>query len=531
MTKKEIELRRRDAELAYEISQALNEKKAIFVETRTGNVISEKERENIFKPIITPLKDILGTSKLNLKQGETLASTIVDTNKLSLKQGENLASIITDSNKLSLKQGEDLAKMIEDNNKANNATNILGIESNIPGSIQSKTPYEIDVKTNEWLKKFVVDPIAFKNNKLTVYKKGEEEPYKIPGGRLLKDIDLTEGQRILIAVTSKIILEKNLIEQITDEDIEFVKDIVTKLYATSVSPSPKYQLYYKGKNLFKEKYEAEQLAAAQKAAEIEAQEIAAAEIAAAKEASKKASQEAKATREAAKEAKRKEREATKAAKETAKAERKAEREAAELAAANAAVETPPGGTPPGETTTPGETPTTITPTDETVITDEGISGNGIKNKLFNIQTGQFGKVYIDLPLLQKLQLKVKNKKRVIILQRVVDKSFIDLLTKRFFSNKKYSPESINVYNELIKISEVEIPKHLTKNKIVGTSSVVLTSPDQLLDKLENIVGSIRAGNNSIENKNMGTSILDQLIINQLIDKSQHKMLYKKYFQL
>ena len=70
-----------------------------------------------------------------------------------------------------------------------------------------------------------------------------------------------------------------------------------------------------------------------------------------------------------------------------------------------------------------------------------------------------------------------------------------------------------------------------RKKQRGGNVVFFNDPNQLITKLELIVGEILAGNTSIEMRNMGVSILDTLLKTSTINKSQHNKLYKRYFKI
>ena len=55
------------------------------------------------------------------------------------------------------------------------------------------------------------------------------------------------------------------------------------------------------------------------------------------------------------------------------------------------------------------------------------------------------------------------------------------------------------------------------------------NPTEMIKKLELIIGSMVAGNNSIELRNTGVSILDILLKNSILNRSQYNKLYKNYF--
>ena len=57
------------------------------------------------------------------------------------------------------------------------------------------------------------------------------------------------------------------------------------------------------------------------------------------------------------------------------------------------------------------------------------------------------------------------------------------------------------------------------------------NPKEAIKKLELIVGSIGAGNNSIELRNTGVAILDILLRHSIINKPQYNKIYKNFFHV
>ena len=54
-------------------------------------------------------------------------------------------------------------------------------------------------------------------------------------------------------------------------------------------------------------------------------------------------------------------------------------------------------------------------------------------------------------------------------------------------------------------------------------------PTEMMKKLELIIGSILAGNNSVDLRNTGVGILDILLKKSFINRPQYNKLYKNYF--
>ena len=57
------------------------------------------------------------------------------------------------------------------------------------------------------------------------------------------------------------------------------------------------------------------------------------------------------------------------------------------------------------------------------------------------------------------------------------------------------------------------------------------NPTEMIKKLELIIGSMVAGNNSIELRNTGVAILDILFKNSILNRLQYNKIYKNYFSL
>ena len=55
------------------------------------------------------------------------------------------------------------------------------------------------------------------------------------------------------------------------------------------------------------------------------------------------------------------------------------------------------------------------------------------------------------------------------------------------------------------------------------------NPTEMIKKLELIIGSMVAGNNSIELRNTGVALLDILLKNSILNRSQYNKIYKNYF--
>ena len=82
-------------------------------------------------------------------------------------------------------------------------------------------------------------------------------------------------------------------------------------------------------------------------------------------------------------------------------------------------------------------------------------------------------------------------------------------------------------NKLKSIKGSGLKRKTTKRG--GNVSAVFINPKEAVKKLELIVGSIGAGNNSIELRNTGVAILDILLRNYIINKDHYNKIYKNFF--
>ena len=70
-----------------------------------------------------------------------------------------------------------------------------------------------------------------------------------------------------------------------------------------------------------------------------------------------------------------------------------------------------------------------------------------------------------------------------------------------------------------------------RRKRRGGNVMFFNDPNQLLKKLELIIGEILAGNTSIKMRNMGVNILDTLFKIATINRSQYNKIYNNYFKI
>ena len=89
---------------------------------------------------------------------------------------------------------------------------------------------------------------------------------------------------------------------------------------------------------------------------------------------------------------------------------------------------------------------------------------------------------------------------------------------------------INFHKSKLKISKGSGLKG-KKKKRGGNAAAVFINPKEAVEKLGLIIASIDAGNNSIELRNTGVAILDILLRNYIINKSNYNKIYENFFSV
>ena len=92
--------------------------------------------------------------------------------------------------------------------------------------------------------------------------------------------------------------------------------------------------------------------------------------------------------------------------------------------------------------------------------------------------------------------------------------------------RKVLTDYINHNNQRLKtISGSGLKKKIKR----GGQVQFFNNPTEMMKKLELIIGSMHAGNNSIELRNTGVALLDILLKNSILNRSQYNKIYKNYF--
>ena len=152
-----------------------------------------------------------------------------------------------------------------------------------------------------------------------------------------------------------------------------------------------------------------------------------------------------------------------------------------------------------------------------------------KRNAYKIQNSHFGGLLVDYPKLMNNMLLDVYKDNKLVYQDKADRSLIDLLTKRYNPKTKYSINAVRIFNDLNLLTNMAKHKSSKKSNMIGSSLFVDGSdPNKLAKRLEIIVGSLNAGNNSRILKNDLTLINNELYRIGAITKEMHHALVKKF---
>ena len=94
--------------------------------------------------------------------------------------------------------------------------------------------------------------------------------------------------------------------------------------------------------------------------------------------------------------------------------------------------------------------------------------------------------------------------------------------------RKVLTDYMNYHQQKLKSIKGSGLKKKTKR---GGQVMFFNNPTEMIKKLELIIGSMIAGNNSIELRNTGVALLDILLRNSILNRSQYNKIYKNYFSL
>ena len=142
--------------------------------------------------------------------------------------------------------------------------------------------------------------------------------------------------------------------------------------------------------------------------------------------------------------------------------------------------------------------------------------------------GSYGNLAIDLPKLMGQLKLVAHKNGSKVYDKVVDFDTMDLLTKRFNSRKNYSNLSKRVFEDLNSLSEIPIHKTSKKYQKIGSGVKFFSDSNDLLTRMELLVGEMNAGNDSTDVRDEFFEIIHVLHKLGLIDVGQLNSLLEDY---
>ena len=169
--------------------------------------------------------------------------------------------------------------------------------------------------------------------------------------------------------------------------------------------------------------------------------------------------------------------------------------------------------------------------DATKSTDlSEILGNGFCHQRIRIayklsKCGLFGHVYIDPAILKMNIVCVKDVAGNSVMDNVVDSSRIDLLTKRYNPKVEYTPEAKDIFKNLTKFSGLKKSRGSGKQKLLGGAvTLIVDNPKDTLTRINLLLGTRRAGNNSLDIRNEIVKLIDIAAAKNVINSGDKKWL-------
>src|SRR5579885_2842175 len=146
--------------------------------------------------------------------------------------------------------------------------------------------------------------------------------------------------------------------------------------------------------------------------------------------------------------------------------------------------------------------------------------------------GRFGDLTIDLDALSRMSLKAYDAKGKLVLNKKVDPTLIDLITKRYNPKTKYTPTTVAAFRELVDKSNLPVRGQYTgKVKLLYQNGVCLPADitkDKAIDRLQLLAASLEAGNNAPQIRNEIADIITYLHKEGAITKKESERLFSDY---
>ena len=159
-------------------------------------------------------------------------------------------------------------------------------------------------------------------------------------------------------------------------------------------------------------------------------------------------------------------------------------------------------------------------------------------------SGQYGGLMINVPRLMNEMVVEAVKGGRIVYEQPADKSLVDLLTKKYKPNGKYSSKAIQIFQDLTRLANMSKQRSSGKRKLLERftsrdlspqprlgGQIYYTSPQDLMKRLTLLTGTRAAGNTNLEHRNEISEILDHLLKNEKITKTQYDDYIKKHMQV
>ena len=162
------------------------------------------------------------------------------------------------------------------------------------------------------------------------------------------------------------------------------------------------------------------------------------------------------------------------------------------------------------------------------IIGEGV-GQQRKRAAYKVsKDGSFGKLNINPAELRKNRLCVKDIDGNVVMDNFADNTLIDLLTKRYNPKVKYSPEAKDIFKDLTRFSGLKKSRGSGKQKLLGGAvALVPDTPKDILSRLVLLLGTSRAGNNSLDIRNEIAQLIDIALKKNIItDEGTKRLIFK-----
>jgi hypothetical protein len=145
--------------------------------------------------------------------------------------------------------------------------------------------------------------------------------------------------------------------------------------------------------------------------------------------------------------------------------------------------------------------------------------------------GYLGDAHIDKKhLFLHNELVVRNHKKKEVMRTPATEGLIHLLTSPNISKrakKAIRPHDIEVWQSVHKIGNIK-PKSLQRRQLMNNPAITYQNPHAQIERLHVLCGSVDAGNKGKLVKQQIAMVLDDLLREKAISKSDHKSIYQGY---